>query len=97
MRVVIHKFVLTGSHNEVALEADAVVLYADRDSTSHHPAVWVRRRHPVPTAPPARRVFHVIATGTPFDPQPSPTTWLRPVGLVQNGDFIWHVHEETAA
>lgn len=89
MKSVIHKFVLERSRQHIRLEPEAVVMYADRDSRSENPAIWVRRCYPMnPTT--SLRTFRVVATGEPFEYAPG----FRACGLVRMGELIFHVFEE---
>ena len=89
MKYVIHKFVLTEQVTTIPLEADAAVLYADRDSRLQSPTIWVRRAHRAAAAGNAR-TFQWVATGEPFD-APEGATMFGPVRL--GGEFIFHVFE----
>ena len=94
MKYVIHKFVLTERVTTINLEADAVVLYADRDSRLESPAIWVRRRiftGPSRDAKPGvPRTFRWVGTGEFFEAHES-ATMFGPVRL--GGEFIFHVFE----
>ena len=93
MKYVIHKFVLRESTNTIQLEADAVVLYADRDSREQTPAIWVARRSDWSERPGGRRTFRVVGTGEPFDTQLEAVGVPRMYGPVRLGEFIFHVFE----
>lgn len=101
MKYVIHKFQLPETTQRINLEADAVVLYADRDSREDRVAIWVRRRCDWREQPATVRTFRTVGTGEPYD-VPVQQGEARPsehgggvtmYGPVRIGEFIFHVFE----
>lgn len=95
MKSVIHKFIVDDRHIgttfDIALEADARVLYFDRDSRIERVALWVLRPAPEIDKPLdlVRRRFLVMATGDPFNAHGT----LVPHGLIRIGQVILHGFE----